>query len=214
MKKKLAIPNISKPLSEIKNIKRVLKQIDYHHINTYAWEQPDNNRNIRFKIAHNNQSLFLQYHVIEPEMMAVFSTHNSAVCRDSCVEFFIALDDDANYYNFEFNAIGTCLLGWGPDRHHREFLDTNTINLIKVKTKIKRINTHGSSLFNWKITIEIPINTFKFNNLKSFENIKARANFYKCGDNLLKPHFITWNPVVANKPDFHLKAYFGDIQFL
>ncbi|MCK7536290.1 MAG: carbohydrate-binding family 9-like protein [Marinilabiliales bacterium] len=36
-----------------------------------------------------------------------------------------------------------------------------------------------------------------------------RANFYKCGDKLSNPHFVTWNPVGTEKPDYHRPEYFG-----
>jgi hypothetical protein len=213
VKKKLVIPNISKSSAKKKDTESVLKLIEYNHLDQYSWEKPVNNRIVRFKIAHNNKNIYLHYDVIEPEMIATYTKHNDPVSKDSCVEFFIGIEKDANYYNFEFNPLGTCLLGWGFDRHNRQLLDTKTINLIKVKTKIKRINKNTLTVFNWKIFIKIPIETFKFNNFESFENVKAKANFHKCGDNLSKPHYITWNPIKSKNPDFHLKSYFGYIEF-
>ncbi|WP_308990412.1 carbohydrate-binding family 9-like protein [Mariniflexile litorale] len=213
MKEKLIIPNISNSSNKQKDFEKVLKLSDYHHIDQYPWGKTDEFQKIRFKIAHNNKNIYLYYDVTEPEMMAKYSNHNDPVCKDSCVEFFIAFEKDANYYNFEFNSLGTCLLAWGPDRYNRQLLDTKKINLIKVKTKIKRVNKNGLTLFNWKTFIKIPLKTFSFSSIKSLENIKARANFYKCGDDLSKPHYITWNTIKSEKPDFHLKSYFGDIEF-
>lgn len=213
MKNKLIVPNISKSLNKKKDFEKVLKWVDYHHVNQYSWEKPNEYRKVRFKMAHNNENIYLYYDVMEPEMIAKYSNHNDPVYKDSCVEFFIALENDTNYYNFEFNCLGTCLLGWGSDRHHRQLLDTKTIDLIKVKTKIKRTNQDGLPLFNWKIFIKIPLDTFSYNTLNSFENIKAKANFYKCGDALSKPHYISWSPIKSDKPDFHLKSYFGDVFF-
>jgi hypothetical protein len=36
---------------------------------------------------------------------------NQQVYEDSCVEFFVAPSNDGIYFNFEFNAIGTILMG-------------------------------------------------------------------------------------------------------
>ena len=37
--------------------------------------------------------------------------------------------------------------------------------------------------------------------------------FYKCGDKLQTPHFLSWNPIDLPKPDFHCPAFFGLLQF-
>ncbi len=39
------------------------------------------------------------------------------------------------------------------------------------------------------------------------------ANFYKCGDKLTVPHFVTWNSIGTNKPDFHQPKFFGELYF-
>lgn len=213
MKNKLIIPNISESSNKGKDLKEVLKFVNYNDINQYPWGKTDEFQRVRFKIAHDNRNLYLHYDVVESEMIATYLEHNSPVCKDSCVEFFIAIEEDTNYYNFEFNPLGTCLLGWGPDRYNRQLLDIKTIDLIEVKTKIKRTHQNGLTAFNWKIFTKIPLSTFSLNNIKSFKNIKAKANFYKCGDNLSKPHYITWNNIKSEKPDFHLKTYFGNLEF-
>ena len=41
-----------------------------------------------------------------------------------------------------------------------------------------------------------------------------RANFYKCGDKTLQPHFLSWSPIHSEKPDFHRPEDFGIINFL
>jgi len=38
------------------------------------------------------------------------------------------------------------------------------------------------------------------------------ANFYKCGDGLSKPHYLSWKPIVAEKPDFHRPEFFSTIE--
>ncbi|MGH2565575.1 MAG: carbohydrate-binding family 9-like protein, partial [Ginsengibacter sp.] len=41
----------------------------------------------------------------------------------------------------------------------------------------------------------------------------CKVNFYKCGDKLPKPHFLTWNTVETEDPDFHAPEYFGSMEF-
>jgi len=41
-----------------------------------------------------------------------------------------------------------------------------------------------------------------------------RANFYKCGDKLTVPHYVTWNPVGTENPDYHQPEHFGLLKFI
>jgi hypothetical protein len=42
---------------------------------------------------------------------------------------------------------------------------------------------------------------------------KCRANFYKCGDDLPEPHFLAWNMINTEEPDFHRPEFFGTLEF-
>ena len=37
--------------------------------------------------------------------------------------------------------------------------------------------------------------------------MRAKANFYKCGDKLPVPHFLSWKPINVPAPDFHLPCF-------
>ena len=39
------------------------------------------------------------------------------------------------------------------------------------------------------------------------------CNFYKCGDKQVEPHYLSWNPVLTDNPDFHRPEYFGKVIF-
>lgn len=55
------------------------------------------------------------FKVDETSTMALTREDNEQVCNDSCVEFFLAVDD-SGYYNFEFTCIGKTLLGFRKER--------------------------------------------------------------------------------------------------
>ena len=42
---------------------------------------------------------------------------------------------------------------------------------------------------------------------------EIKANFYKCGDELQTPHFLSWNPIQIEQPDFHRPDFFGTLEF-
>jgi hypothetical protein len=170
---------------------------------------------VRFNIAWGDQEIYIKYYVRESNVKAEKSRTNEMVCEDSCVEFFVSPSDDGLYYNFEFNAIGTALMGSG---HGRE--DTARAEPAVVEG-IRRLTTMGNEPFteisgdiSWSITLAIPLKTFFRHNVTDLQGKSFRANFYKCGDKLSNPHYVTWNPVVTERPDYHRPEYFGILRFV
>ncbi len=192
----------------------VLKAIDqttFNNIDQFPWGAPEKKPVVNFKIAHNNDFILLHYKVLESEILARYTKHNDPVYTDSCVEFFISFEEDENYYNFEFNCLGTCLSACGPNRDKRESLPVSLIETIRTQTKLGR---HGSEQFNWELSILIPKEAFIYKNITKLSGKKATANFYKCGDDLKQPHFISWSNIQAPHPNFHLPDFFGELNFL
>jgi Carbohydrate-binding family 9 len=68
--------------------------------------------------------------------------------------------------------------------------------------------------FIWTITIAIPREVFFHHKIKKLTGKTFMANFYKCGDKLPEPHYVTWNPVETPAPDFHQPGYFGLLRFM
>jgi hypothetical protein len=167
-----------------------------------------------FDISHRGTSILLKYIVREPQVRAVNLDYNSPVWEDSCVEFFIALKDDPNYYNFEFNAIGTVLGAYGPDRHSRKSLPVKVLEQIETTPSLGRViiqNQEGN--ISWELDIVIPVKAFCHHQVEDMAGMKNRGNFYKCGDGLTNPHFLSWKPVETEKPDFHTPRFFGALDF-
>jgi hypothetical protein len=40
-----------------------------------------------------------------------------------------------------------------------------------------------------------------------------RGNFYKCGDELGVPHFVSWTKIKTDSPAFHMPEFFGGLEF-
>lgn len=167
-----------------------------------------------FAIRHDKSSIYLYYQVSEPQVRAVNTEYNSSVWEDSCVEFFLDFGRDDGYYNFEINAIGTILGAFGKDRNTRIHLPESHLDRIKTKPSLGRdpleiLNKDTT----WDIQIHIPLEILHFSKLESLAGVDAHANFYKCGDKLKQPHFLSWKPVFTSVPDFHSPGYFGKISF-
>ena len=156
----------------------------------------------------------LKYYVAEDYFKAEKTESNQNVFEDSCVEFFMSPADDGIYYNLEFNGIGTCLIGTGTSREDRRRADPEIIAGIRRKTSIgEKPVSERKGKFEWTITIAVPFSVFFHHKIKTLRGKTIRANFYKCGDMLTIPHYLTWNPVGTPKPDFHRPEFFGMVRF-
>ena len=177
------------------------------HVNWPAFPyQPE----VSFQIAHDNQRIFIHYSVEEEFVKAQYVRINEAVWEDSCVEFFISFDGKSNYYNIEFNVLGTGLTGYGSQiKEERKRLQPEVI--AKIQTATTAVNVAGKK--KWNIVLVIPTTVFIGAEIERLTGITAHANFYKCGDGLPTPHFLSWNKIEHPTPNFHLPEFFGEIIF-
>jgi hypothetical protein len=65
----------------------------------------------------------------------------------------------------------------------------------------------------WEVALIIPYAAFFKHQIQSLDGKEIKANFYKCGDELQTPHFLSWNPIKIEKPDFHRPDFFGTLEF-
>jgi hypothetical protein len=166
-----------------------------------------------FSIAHDTQNIFLKFIVRESNVRAIYKNTNDPVYEDSCVEFFISFDK-GHYYNLEFNCIGTVLGEYGKNRQNRVNLENDHLGSIQVNPSLgtSKILIEDRKT-QWTLDVCLPASLFIYSGLDSLKNKTASCNFYKCGDGLKVPHYLSWNPIVSGKPDFHRPDYFGEIKF-
>ncbi|WP_439185408.1 carbohydrate-binding family 9-like protein [Carboxylicivirga taeanensis] len=169
---------------------------------------------VNFGIAYDADNLYLKYKVYELHPKAVCTEINGPVWEDSCVEFFIAFKDE-EYYNFEFNCIGTQLVGLGVNNKDRKWLDKSLVEKIQTKSSLgtEPIDITDTPT-TWEMKIIIPKIIFG-DDLSQFEAGQTlKANFYKCGDKQNEMHFLSWNPISHDTPNFHLPGFFGSLELV
>ena len=120
------------------------------------------------------------------------------------MEFFFAPRQDGVYYNLECTCIGRILLCRGGGRHGREPLP----EAILQGTEPFGLRAEPTA---WEVELDIPAATF---GLDTFSGLQARANFYKCGDLLPVPHYLSWAPIATPNPDFHRPEFFDTLMFV
>jgi hypothetical protein len=178
------------------------------------WAEYPYQPEVSVQIAYNENELFLQYQVNEQSVKAEITKSNGRVWTDSCVEFFLSPEGNDEYYNLEMNCIGTALLGY------RKKGETTVHTTEEQISGIRRISSLGNSPFperkeqtHWQITIAIPWKVFFKHSLQTVQGMKMRGNFYKCGDELTVPHFVSWTKIKTPQPSFHAPEFFGGLEF-
>jgi hypothetical protein len=189
-------------------------EIDPLKLEMVNWEDFPYLPEVTVQIAFNDDELFLQYKVNEQSVKAKITQNNGPVWTDSCVEFFLSPEGNDEYYNLEVNCIGTALLGFRKKGEHAIHATNENI------ATIRRITSLGNEPFpelknptEWQITIAIPWTVFFKHELTSVSGNKMRGNFYKCGDGLTIPHFVSWTKIKSEKPNFHSPEFFGGLEF-
>lgn len=197
-------------LRSVEAVSKVLDGYERQLIQYAPWANGGQQPQAAFALAYGNDDIYLKYYVTEHTLKAEYSKFNDPVFEDSCVEFFIAFDGDVSYYNLEFNCMGTCRAQYGQHKTGRTFLPVNLLKTIRHQTLVKN-NSVGN--IQWELTLCIPKKIFRYHPALSLEKSTAKVNFFKCGDGLPEPHFLCWNKVEAQKPEFHLSRFFKEITF-
>ena len=189
--------------------------ITYTSIDNVNW--PDSypyKPKVEFAAAHTGDALLLHYRVEEQSVRAVALRDQEHIWEDACVEFFVMPAEGDIYYNVECNCTGKLLLAAGKDRHERMPAPAEVLQ------GIGRWASLGTEPFDtrqepttWELALRIPIAAFFRHTFSGFGGMKARGNAYKCGDCLPVPHFVSWNPICTESPDFHRPEFFGQMIF-
>lgn len=208
-------PELKDTVPSLEILSKLMDGEKRYDIDTINWKDYEYRPGVKFAIAYSENEIFLKYWVKEDYFKAEWTESNQNVYEDSCVEFFVSPGNDGLYYNFEFNGIGTCLLGSGHGRADTKRADPAVIS------KIRRLSSAGTEPvkerkgeFTWTLTVAIPFEVFFHHRVGSLTGKSLRSNFYKCGDMLSVPHYVTWNPVGTENPDYHRPEFFGEVKFL
>ena len=172
---------------------------------------------VEFRIAVScspTPSLLLHFRVEEDCIRALCAEDNGRVWTDSCVEMFLSpRPDDGSYYNLECNCIGTVLLGYHDGRGNKLHASADLMAGISRWSSLGRLPfAERKADGPWQVALVVPLTSYWMESAEWFgEGVVIRGNFYKCGDELSKPHFLSWAPIEWEKPNFHLPQFFGQL---
>ena len=167
-----------------------------------------------FKLFHDGKKLYIKFEVTENDIQATVTEDQGRTWTDPCVEFFVSPEGNLDYYNFECTCTGKLLLAWHPEGAPKEAAGKEILD------SVKRTPSLGTEPFplrrgehTWSVIEEIPATALFRSGICSFDGKEMGANFYKCGDELPTPHFISWSPIEWEEPSFHRPEQFGKLRF-
>ena len=165
---------------------------------------------VEVAIAHSDNALLVRFDVEEEGCRAVCIQPNGPVWEDSCVEFFVKKPRSRYYYNFETSCIGVGLAGKRRSRSDFRHFTPDEMAQIKRRSSLPCKPFEKKGVTKWSVELEIPFASIGCTGKPA----ALRANFYKCGDKTLRPHYLSWSPVMTPNPDFHRPEYFGKLELI
>ena len=158
------------------------------------------------QFCHDAENLYVRLRAKERKIRAEYTAPLSPVCRDSCLEFFFMPEGEDRYFNFEINPNGCLYIGFGHGRAD------STVLYRKDMHELFGIRT-ARTPDGWEVSYRIPLSFLRlFQPGFSFTGV-LRANVYKCGDLTEHEHYLSWNEVTSETPDFHRPQDFGRMIF-
>ena len=158
------------------------------------------------QFCYDEDSLYVHLQAVESDIRAENTEPLSPVCQDSCLEFFFRPEGEERYFNFEINPNGCLYIGFGHDRSDSTALWREDM---KELFSIRADRTEDG----WEVYYQIPVSFLRlFYPGYSFSGT-LMANVYKCGDLTNHKHYLSWNMVQSEKPDFHRPEDFGRMVF-
>lgn len=167
---------------------------------------PDCGIRMTQQICYDASGLYVRQRAWETDLRMEVKEPLGAVCEDSCMEFFFSPDGDERYFNIECNPIGTIYFGFGAQRETRVRL------ILKDPKKLLCLETKRYP-DGWEVRYQLPLSFIRMfcPDFTLASGRRFTANCYKCGDKVKTPHYLAWNPLTSETPDFHRAGDFGEM---
>lgn len=164
-----------------------------------------------FRIARSHTHLAVSFETEGLDIRASYLEDNGNSWEDSCVEIFLSPGGN-EYYNVEITCIGSILMACGSGREGRRVLPLSDVARITRRSSLehKKYDLVGGP-YKWRVCALIPFDLLGLDGSALPHSVEA--NFYKCGNLTAHKHFVSWNPIETEKPDFHRPEFFGMLEF-
>lgn len=185
-------------------------------IKDYLWLDNGYKPRVEARVGFSEYYLYVYFKAFEKRVRIRYMGFQEPVYKDSCVELFIDPfpEKGLGYFNFETNAAGALLAGFGKGRRKRKPLSPEDLAGFRIVASVRGPldGSHGADF--WTVRYRVPLRLFQnYYGDTIRPRLEGRANFYKCGDATPCPHYGAWSPLPTKEPDFHRPRFFGKIVF-
>lgn len=201
----------------IEEAKQVLDQcstlIQVDHVN---WAEFPYKPIVSAQVAHSKDFIWILADIQENHIRGHELKDHGHVWEDSCFEFFLQFPNQPRYVNIETNCLGVSLASIHVNRNECTlFSEEDMKQFVRISSCKQTYTDHYNhdKMQHWQLLLGVPkaVLMERFSCTQDTFPTTFCANFYKCGDKTIKPHFLSWNAIDLDKPDFHVPAFFGDI---
>ncbi len=165
------------------------------------------------KLQYDEENIYVIFRVKDRYVRCITNKPNGPVWKDAAVEFFFCPDTTmpTQYFNLEINCGGTALLGYRSQKPTVE--DLKTIVIAHSLPTI--VDPEITEPVVWTLEYKIPLSTLeKYSRItRPAKGVRWKANFCKIAENNSNPHHMTWSPINAPNPNFHMPQFFGTLEF-
>lgn len=158
------------------------------------------------QVCYDETALYVKLQAVEEQIRAELTGALDEICEDSCLEFFFCpMEGDNRYFNLEVNPNGAMYFGFGTSVE-------NLYRLIPENHPIKPVIKRTPE--GWSVEYAFPAEFVRlfFPGFELKPGKTIMANFFKCGENTVIPHWRCWNFIPAQRKTFHCPEYFGLLQ--
>lgn len=174
------------------------------------------------KILHDGKRIYVLFRAANDRFVQAAAIHpQSYTCLDTCVEFFMAPEQEkGGYFNIEASLDGVALIHYHKNQK-TPFEDYGPISEEDYKkvricasqnrVVLPEITKETEWWVSFSFDAELPI---RYTDAKVPAELSGQtwnANFYHCSEFSSHPRWFTWMPITAL--NFHLPECFGKIHF-
>lgn len=153
----------------------------------------------------------------ESDPMRTYTADQDPVYQDSAMEAFFMFESEQDrtgrleapvYLNFEVNANGAMMAGYGKERIYRSYFPKETMQKFACRTEIRDDS--------WSLELRIPTEVLEeiYGPLHLGAGSRFSCNFYKLSETAKIEHYASYSPIRTEIPSFHLPEFFASAQIV
>lgn len=182
-----------------------LKECPTFEINHFQWNNVYQPKAFGQMAMMENYGFVVSMTAVEKNPLRRYTKNEDPVYMDSGLEAFINFNPEAgkDYFNFEMNANGAILSGFGYGRDRKRVIDITTYRPVCTAAIVED---------SWNVILRIPMELIEdvYGIATPKKGDIISCNFFKISEDPELEHYASFAPVTSEKPNFHLSEFFSE----